>query len=360
VQVFADIRAALRDPHHVLSLLGLLDGARREGRGYKLRCLVHNERTPSCDVNLGPDGTIRVCCKGCDWKGDVLHLVGAAIGEDPRRITARTLAEAARLAGVEVPARSSGAPAPRPAAIPAAPRFVAAPVKRIPRPELAALWAATRSPNVTEVDTLPSDLAAERFMESRGWWPAQVARLKCVRLLPPPELEHAFPTWWPAAWSSSCRLAVLAYEPDGTAAALHARAIDGSMPKTRWPRGNPGGYSFGGLLFADELGRALLRGKVPADRPLAGVIIAEGITDFITAALDVLATGKAFAVLGGTSGSFPALAQLADRWPAGVPAIVAVDTDAAGERYLREITTALVGVDVRRWRPPAAPAEARA
>lgn len=358
MQVFADIRSRLRAIQPVLAALGLLEGARREGSGWKVRCPVHAERTPSCSVTTGPDGTIRVHCHGCSWSGDVLHLVSAARGYDPRRIFRPALEEAARLAGVDLeerPAPGGGArPAPStPRPTPAAPRFATAPVVRIPRDELAALWRACRSPNVTDVDTLPSDAAAEAFMESRGWWPAQLARIKVCRLLPPPELEHAWPTWWPAAWAKSWRLAVLAYEPDGTAAAIHARSIDGTTPKTRWPRGNPGGYSFGGLLFADVAGRALLAGKPRSD--LAGVVIAEGITDFLSWAVDVVATGKPYAVLGGTSGSFPALSQVAPRWPAGVPAIAAVDSDAAGERYLHEITTALAGVEVRRWRPPSSP-----
>ena len=342
MDVVADIRARLADPRQLAEVLGLLEGSKREGRGIHVRCPVHAERSPSCSITIGPDGTVRAKCFGCDWSGDALGLVGAVRGLNPDREFRKILAEAARLAGVDLAATSS-APASSKSAAPevAPPRPAPQPARAPLRPpvaELTALWQAAGPLAATQVDPTDSDLAISHFCARRRWWPAAVDSLKVVRALP---LEHDFPAWWPATWAQSWRLAVLAFEADGRIGSIHARAIDEQTPKTRWPRN----CEASGLFFATLLGRALLRAQKPH---VEGVVLVEGLTDFIAAALAM--EGRPWAVLGATSGSFPALAKLA--WPEGVRAVVATDQDPAGERYFREIRAALPHVDVRRWRPP--------
>lgn len=105
------IRARLVDVAGVCRALGLLEGYKpmRSGRGLLVRCPSHGDRTPSCSVTLGPDGTIRVRCFGCDLAGDVLSLVAAARGLDVRRDFPTVLLEAAELAGVDLGDKRGGA-----------------------------------------------------------------------------------------------------------------------------------------------------------------------------------------------------------------------------------------------------------
>src|SRR5262249_41583970 len=65
-------------------------------------CPNHSERTASCSVSRGPDGTIRVRCFGCDLSGDVFTLIAAVEQLDPRRDFAEVLRRAAELAAVDL------------------------------------------------------------------------------------------------------------------------------------------------------------------------------------------------------------------------------------------------------------------
>lgn len=94
------IRGALVDVRAVCERLGLVDGPRsfrRQARGAHVRCPKHGG--VSCSVTLGPEGTIRVHCFGCDFRGDVLDLIAASRGLDARRDFRRVLVEGAELAG---------------------------------------------------------------------------------------------------------------------------------------------------------------------------------------------------------------------------------------------------------------------
>ncbi len=112
------IRAALTDPRALCSALGLLEGSGGYGKGCAWRsitggvqvcCPSHDERTPSCSVTRGPDGTVRVHCFGCSEGGDALSLVAAVHHLDVRRDFARVLELAADVAGVARPSRSTSA-----------------------------------------------------------------------------------------------------------------------------------------------------------------------------------------------------------------------------------------------------------
>lgn len=97
-----EIRNRLDDPARVVDALGLSKGSRPQARGMLVCCPVHADRTPSCSVRTGADGTIACRCHGCGWTGDVLGLVAAVRGLDTRRDFGRVLAEAAAIAGVSI------------------------------------------------------------------------------------------------------------------------------------------------------------------------------------------------------------------------------------------------------------------
>ncbi len=119
-----DVRDALCDPRGLCDALGLLDGPRswsRQARGVLVRCPWHEERTPSCSVFVGGDGTVAVKCHGCGASGDALSLVAAVRGLDLRADFGAVLEECAYLAGVRLTPSSTGyvaRPAPAPRAAP--------------------------------------------------------------------------------------------------------------------------------------------------------------------------------------------------------------------------------------------------
>lgn len=223
-------------------------------------------------------------------------------------------------------------PAPRPTAKPAP---VTAP-KRPPQAEVLALWESSLAPGLTMAEPPPGYLDGCGYLAARNLPSYALSSLDMVRILP---AEYPWPAWW--LWGNHRRwtVAVLGYEADGTPASLHARAVDfpgwplpEGAPKTIWPKG----YESRGLLFADRRGLALLRGE---GEPLAGVLLAEGLTDTLALALYAARKSEAFAVLGLAAGGASALARVV--WPEGLTAFVCTDSDEAGERYADEAAAAL-------------------
>jgi DNA primase len=100
----ASIRKSLSDPVSVCIRLGL-DIVKRQPRGVMLRCPVHDDRTPSCSVRVGSDGTLAVHCFGCGFSGDVLHLVAAVECLNIERDFAAVTRRAAELANISMPER---------------------------------------------------------------------------------------------------------------------------------------------------------------------------------------------------------------------------------------------------------------
>lgn len=95
----AELRRELADPRDLAALLGLDEGAKRQADGVTVLCPWHEERSPSCSITTGSDGTVRVHCFGCDAGGDALSLIAQVNGLDLRTDFKRVLIEAAELAG---------------------------------------------------------------------------------------------------------------------------------------------------------------------------------------------------------------------------------------------------------------------
>ena len=194
----------------------------------------------------------------------------------------------------------------------------------------------------------PAEIWPHLYLADRQYHPPTLARLDVVRIMP---LRAPWPSWWPSSWAVHYRLAVLAYEPDGTPASLHARAVSAydfngqrinePKTKTRWPKG----CTADGLLFADPGGLALLRGESPSG--LRKVWIGEGLTDLLRAALIATEELEPRAVLCATSGGFRALQDVC--WPDGLRFYATTDNDSRGETYAREIAEALAPIPVYRY-----------
>lgn len=220
------------------------------------------------------------------------------------------------------------------------------PPSRVPREALAAAWDACL-PVTSEIEGAAADFLGRRGYARLGY---DIREDDLARLTPRPD---AWPRceWWPVSWLGSWRLVVRAWTASGELGSLHARSVTGEEPKTRWPRGADASR----LLFADREGLALLRGEAHPD--LFVVVVCEGLTDWLSMAGWIAhrahwhdrvgAPYPRVAVLGGTSGSFPALADV--RWPdRPLDVVAAVDEDEAGNGYLLQIVEAAGGRSVRR------------
>jgi hypothetical protein len=319
----AEIRNRLIYPRPLIEALGLGDGAKRQpGDGVTIRCPVHNERTPSCSVTLGPDGTVRVRCFACEFSGDALTLVAAAYQLDTTRDFLRVLQAAAQLAGYDLDAPDRAAPPPKRREIP--------PPQRPDANDLAALWTACGSVADLREHQHDEDSRVIRFLADRGIHAGELGVLDIARVTPQPH-DYDWPAWWPQAWARSWRIVTLAYEADGIAVSLHARAIDGSTPKTRWPLR----CASSGLLFANKIGHKMLCGIREPQR----ILVTEGMTDFLSASVMVANEGREHAVIGITSGSAQALSKVA--WPPRVGVAIITHEDRAGETYATQVRAAL-------------------
>jgi DNA primase len=116
-----ELRLLLDDPRDLCERLGLL-GEGRHGRdwarvagGLLIRCPWHDERTPSCHVWRGEDGTIACFCHGCRHGADAYGLVAVALRLDVKIDFPEVLREAAHIAGVRLEdRRDDWTPRPRP------------------------------------------------------------------------------------------------------------------------------------------------------------------------------------------------------------------------------------------------------
>jgi hypothetical protein len=322
---------SLDEPFALVEKLGLTEGMKRQARGVTVRCPWHDERTPSCSITLGPNGTLRVHCFGCGRGGDALHLVAAARGLDVRRDFKRVLEEAAQIAGVRIddlsepftrrPRRrakgnpsTSQPPPPRPP----------------PADEVADLWA--RCAPVSDDPELHHALTA------RAIDPAHVTDRNLARAL---SRSARLPDWARCgrrSWAElGHRLILPMFDASGVLATLHARRLgDGQTPKGL----SPAGFAIAGTVLADPLARLVLRGEEIGWWRDQRIIVAEGAPDFLTDAIHYGdANDHAPAVLGVIAGSFTN--TIGDRIPSGCTVVLRTHHDTAGERYAVAIGTTL-------------------
>lgn len=318
------VRRSLVDVLRICHDLGLDDGVRGQARGVFIRCPWHAERTPSCSVRRGEDGTIGVRCFACDKTGDVLDLVAVASGLDTRRDFSEVLRRAEELAGM-MPERAVPHPYHRlePAPGPGWP----------PLGEVEDLWSSCVAA------TEDRDLAA--WLCSRAIDPAAVDMLGLARALPS---GRPLPRWARCqgiSWSDGGhRCIVPMFDRSGALRSVRGRRLSSDQPKSA----PPAGYRLGGLVMADALGRLVLTtGRRPAgwpdDVPLR-LVVTEGEPDFLTWSVSFSdADATAPAVIGVVAGCWTD--DLAARVPSRSKVIIRTDHDLAGEKYARSIEESL-------------------
>jgi DNA primase len=335
------IKRSLADPREVCRRLGLDPKAKPQGGGgLMILCPAHGERTPSCSVSRGPDGTLRVKCFGCDFAGDVFDLLAVVERLDRVRDFPELLRRAAELAHVELERDASRPPAKRAQPRPAPP-VARAPIAKPypPADEIGALWALCRA--ATE------DPEVGQWLEGRGLAPAAIARYDVARALP---AGASLPPWasyrgdpekrakaepWAAL---GYRLVVPLYDAGGVIRSVRARAIVPTDGPKALP---PTGYAAKGLIMADPLASMMLAlGEWP-EHAEKRVVISEGEPDFLTWASR--GTGARTLAVLGLAGSGQWTKEIADRIPDGSTVIVRTDQDDAGDRYAEQITATLWG-----------------
>ena len=347
----ARIRAALDDARGLAEALGLLDG--RRGRdwqsqpgGVLVLCPWHDERSPSCSITLGSDGTVRVRCFGCNATGDGLSLVAVRHGLDLRREFCRVLEAAAAHAGVAPPQRLDRAP-----------DWHHAPLRPIVRRAGAGEALEARGGDVDGIASALSDLApvsadpvALGYLRSRGlartcaasWWslPADDAAREALRaaIIERVGLEAwqssglaAESGAWSWAWCGP-RLVIPWCAPNGTVETLQGRYLGnapGNARKYVFPRGRRPRWPWG-VERLEETGD---------DTALA---LVEGAIDAVSmTALARRSGADVFAL------ALPGVSAWDARWLrlfARRRCIVALDGDKAGERAVADVFARLAAV----------------
>lgn len=319
-----EVRNALSDPVKLCTGLGLDKGSQRQSGGLLVCCPVHGDRRPSCSVTLGPDGTVRVKCFACDYRGDALRLISTVLGLDDFR---EILAEGARLAGaysLEAEIRD-GKARPERERIQAPPP---GPTVDYPDPrEVMAFW--------RQCTAVADDVQAAAYLAKRAIEATEVDTMALARIISEPLPEWA--RYGQRTWiQTSHRMVVRMFGADGDLRSVRAiRVGDYESPK-RLP---PKGHRAAELVMLNAAGWKLLARGMGAET----VVLVEGEPDFLTIATAM----PTVPVLGLVSGSWTQ--NFADAMPARCTALVMTHADDAGDRYAREIIRSLEHkCDIRR------------
>lgn len=237
------INARLDDPRALCDDLGLLGGRRgkdwnlQSARGVTLRCLWHDERTPSLSVSRGPDGTIRAKCFGCGATGNVFDLIAASQGWDKRGRFLDVLDIAADLARLPRPERHAARE--RPTVVRVIDRPAAPPEEDSARDESATAQVAALLSHLAPVTASAEAMA---YLRSRGldesealkWYalPTGAARDRIVEAIVEEMGRDAWMRsglasrrgWWAGKWSG-LRLVIPWRDPSGNVTTLQGRLI---------------------------------------------------------------------------------------------------------------------------------------
>lgn len=325
----AEIRNSLTDPRRLAEKLNLARNAKRAGSGLLIRCPWHQEKTPSCWVTRGPDGTILVKCYGCGQTGDALTLIAEVYGLDVRANFREVLEAGAGVAGLHYlvdeirggrPAADRPPPPPPPEPEPD--------LEYPPEGEVAALWSSASDPS--------TDIEAAGHLMGRGLDPGECFDRGLLRCL---VAGSSLPRWarfggrdWVA---TGHRLLARLWDAQGVLRSVRAwRVAEADSPK-RLP---PAGHRTSELVLANAAAHALLRGSREPRR----VLVTEGEPDWVTWSL--MTTDPVFGVLSGSWAS-----GFAQRIPNGSEVVIRTHADTAGERYAEQVARSL-GERVAVWR----------
>lgn len=345
------IKAELNDARGLCDALGLLDG--RPGRdwlrqtaGVMIRCLWHDEKSPSCSVTTAR-GTVRVRCFGCQMTGDALTLIAEVARLDVRADFLDVLDIAADLAGVSRPERRRASECPRferrviqheQPAPPPAPDGVIARIAAV----------------LDDVAPVQRSDAGMAYLRSRGldesvaatWYavPEEPVRSRIVREIVE---EIGLDAWmasglasvegpragmWSYAWSGA-RLVIPWRDPAGEVETLQGRVIGPcaeGVRKYTFPRERRPRWPWGCEGLSDACG------------PDTSVALVEGVIDAVSLGLLARRANADLVAL-----AIPGTGAWRDEWLGLVarrPVVVALDGDAAGAQAGADLAKTLRAV----------------
>lgn len=328
-----EVRSLLADAGRLCAALGIDKGAQRQASGLLICCPVHGDRTPSCSVTNGPDGTLRAKCFSCDWAADALGIIAAVRGLEPRIANdfREILAEGATIGGDHRLADEilGGQP------MPDRPKVVSPPPRQErdypPAAQVNEAWSSATMPGD---DVLAASYLVRRLIDPEAAGARGLARV--VGPLLPRWAAYRGRSWAETGHRVVCRV----WDHSGAARSLRAlQVLDDQEGPKRLP---PAGHKAAGLVLANRSAVEMLRGASPGR-----VVIVEGEPDHLTHA-----TRTEEPVIGVLSGSWT------DAFAAAIPqdcrVIIRTHNDDAGDRYAEQIITSLSakrGVSIRRSEP---------
>lgn len=324
---------SLANPKTVCGKLGLL-GKRGsytfQANGLLIRCVWHDDRSPSCSVRLAREGFLVAKCHGCGATGDVYALIAAVHNLDKKVDFRRAFEIAAEMAGRldllhDSVSRQAAVPIARPEPVPER--------DYPPKGEVAALWLSCKPAS--------HDSDVKAWLAYRGLNPNAVDGTEVARSLPP---LGKLPTWASyrrQSWNETGhKLIVPMFDHRGELRSVRAGLVIKSDVPKRLP---PAGHRASGLVMACTIGQAMLRGTWSPER----IIICEGEPDFLSASSTIGIT--AHARFGIASGSWSD--EIAARFPDDCTVFLSLDQDSAGEKYAAMIRASIgKRCDCRAWR----------
>ena len=329
-----EIKFALTDVRAFCEGLGLITTRgswQRQAGGLLVRCLAHEERTPSCSIQLR-GGVILWKCHGCGEGGDAISLVALSHGLSLRGSDFKAVlilsAELAGLHGLVRELESGEAPRGRPAPVP---RASPAPERGYPA-DAAAFWGSCST--TADVPDVASWLA------SRGIDPDLVDAGGLARGIADGATLPQWGAYRGRSWSETGhRLILPVYDANGALRSVRAgRVVEGDSPK-RLP---PGGHKSGGLVMACDSAIAMLQGTYRPQR----LLVVEGEPDFLTWA--TWRTRHAYARIALTSGAWTE--DFAAKVPPTAKVFLCTDADRAGDGYADAVRKTLPKNEIHRWK----------
>lgn len=324
-----EVKFSLNDPTRALSALGLLGDRKsflRQAGGFLIRCPVHQEKTPSCSVQLR-SGVLLWKCHGCDASGDVLDLVAAVHGltmrgDDFRQVLIHAAALAG-LHGIVHELETGSAPVERK---PIAPRPEPAPEPEREYPPVAEVTAL-----LDACVSVTADAEVSAWLTSRKLKPKTIERADAVFALPKDATIAGWASYRGQTWAQTGhRLIIPMHDAAGIVRSVRAgRVVEGDSPK-RLP---PAGCRASGTVMACAIAVGMLRGTFAPEL----VTISEGEPDW----LSWVEEPGTYARIGITNGGWSD--DIANRIPNGTRVAIRTDNDTAGDRYAAAIVKSLRG-----------------
>jgi len=309
-----ELEFARLGPERVCRLLGIR--YIKQSRVVLIRCLLHNENTPSMSVSIGRESrTIRAHCFACEKSIDVHTMVGTVEGLDPKSRFRDILRRECELLNMPIEERDYAG-------------VYCEPEKRYPPKEsVELLWE-----NCLQIDTDPE---CARWIASRALDPKTVKLLDLCRTIP----SHCSTPRWAYGWKGAYNVLFPMWDSTGTMVSLRARANNAdARPKAKAPYG----CRTDGIVLADNIGAYMLRtGEwLPTTNPDTRVVcITEGEPDYMLWASQNWNTAR-FAVFGiVTENGWTK--DIASRIPSDSNVLILTHDDKTGDKYAAKIARTL-------------------